>query len=483
MAPPRSTTTTKKSIHTFLARGSALALGAVVIVGAARCGAGRPGPVQLTPGANRLVNADTGSPSAHNSPSVAVNPVDRSLVVASRVDRPEFSAAIRISGDEGQTWSDAALALPQGQTHPFEPQVTFDARGTLYVLFSTLEGSGITPNGLWLETSRDGGDTFSSPVRVAERFAYQARLVVDQGSANVHVTWLQADQRSSSVTGAGFGPPPNPVMMASSEDGGASFPRRAQVSDPRRRRVGAASPAIAPSGDLFVLYEDYGADAADFEGLPGEIHEGTFSLVMSRSKDGGGTFSDTGVADSTVVASERFDAFLPKFPSLAIDPRKGTLYVAWSDIRNGDADVFVRRSEDFGDTWSGPIRIDNAEDSPRQQQYLPQVVVAPDGRVDVLFLDRNDRDAHLRTTAVLSTSSDEGGSWHAVTVSDQAFDAGIGPRNVTTDPRARIAETGTNLGLVSTADADYAVWADSRRGTMERAQQDLVTAVVRVARK
>ena len=466
-----------------MAGGLALVLGVVVVVGVTWWRGDRPETPRLAAGTSRPVNADTGSLSAHNSPSVVVSPMDpRSVVVAGRVDRPEFSAIVRFSRDEGQTWSDARLALPPGQTRPFEPQLAFDGRGTLYVLFSTLEGPGITPNGLWIETSGDGGGTFSSPVRVADRLAYQARLVVDQASADVHVTWLQADPRSSTATTSGLGPPPNPVIMASSGDGGASFPRRAQVSDPRRRRVGAASPAIAPSGDLFVLYQDYGGDLADFEGLPGEIHEGAFSLVVSRSTDGGETFSDTGVADSTVVASERFLVFLPKFPSLAIDPRSGMLYVAWSDIRNGDADVFVRRSDDRGKTWSAPIRVDNAEDSPRQQQYLPKLAVAPDGRVDVLFLDRNDRDEQLRTTAVLSSSSDKGGSWNAVTVSDQAFDAGVGPRNVATDPGARVAETGTNLGLASTIDTVYAVWADGRRGSVERGQQDLFASTVRVVR-
>lgn len=203
------------------------------------------------------------------------------------------------------------------------------------------------------------------------------------------------------------------------------------MSDPRRRRVGAASPAIAPSGDLFVLYQDYGGDVADFEGLPGGIYEGAFSLVVSRSTNGGATFSDTGVVESTVVGSERFLVFVPKFPSLAIDPRSGRLYVAWSDLRNGDSDVFVRRSDDRGKTWSRPVRVDNAEDSPRQQQYLPKLAVAPNGRADVLFLDRDDRDDRddpLHTTAVLSSSFDKGGTWDAVTVSDQPFDARRAPQ-------------------------------------------------------
>ncbi len=476
---------------------AALALGLVVVVivvGALWWRGGQPEPVRLVVGPNRPVSAATGPASAQNSPSVVVNPTDpRSLVVAGRVDRPEFSAVVRFSRDEGRTWSDSRLALPPGQTRPFQPQLAFDAKGVLYILYSTLEGPGIRPNGLWLETSRDGGASFSSPVRVAERLTYQARLVVDQASAHVHVTWLQAgegakqgaappvDQSSPTLTGAGLGPPPNPVLMATSRDGGATFPTRAQVSDPRRRRVGAASPVIAPGGDIFVLYQDYGSDVADFEGLPGEVHEGTFSLVVGRSRDGGATFSDTGVAENSVVASERFVVFLPKFPSLAVDPRDAALYVAWSDIRNGDADVFVRRSGDRGRTWTSPIRVDNADDSPRQQQYLPKIAVAPDGRVDVLFLDRDDRSENVRTTAVLSTSVDKGATWDAVTVSDQAFDSLAGTRIEPRDPDPRIAETGTNLGLVSTVGEVYAVWADSRRGSAERGQ-DLIAAPVRVVR-
>jgi len=464
-------------------------LGIVVVIAAVRWRTGQSETQRLVAGPNRRVSVDLGPASAHNSPSVAVSPTNpRYLAVAGRVDRPELAGVVRVSRDGGQTWADAGLDLPPGQTRPFEPQLAFDGEGRLFVLFSTLDGPGIVPNGLWLESSKDEGATFSSPVMVAGRFAYQGRLVVDQAFGDVHVTWLQADEAvvKEGRPPAGLGPPPNPILMASSRDGGATFPVRAQVSDPRRRRVGAASPAMAPGGDLFVLYQDYGGDAADFEGLPGDVHEGAFSLVVSRSKDSGATFSDAGVAEDTVVTSERFLVFVPKFPSLAVDPRHGTLYVAWSDVRNGDADVFVRRSDDQGERWSGPVRVDNAEDSPRQQQYLPKLAVAPGGRVDVLFLDRDDRDdggQELPTTAVLSSSSDQGGTWDAVTVSDQAFDARVGPRNEPLDPGARVAETGTNLGLASTNDTAYAVWADSRRGSFERAQQqDLFMAIVSVVR-
>jgi glycosyltransferase involved in cell wall biosynthesis len=49
---------------------------------------------------------------------------------------------------------------------------------------------------------------------------------------------------------------------------------------------------------------------------------------------------------------------------MAIDPRDGALYVAWSDSRNGDLDVFVRRSDDQGKSWTGPVRVDSDDGTP-----------------------------------------------------------------------------------------------------------------------
>jgi hypothetical protein len=472
----------------------ALAIGLVAIAVAVWVGLGGSDRVRVAAGPNQLVNQSSDLVSAHNSPTVIVSPSDpRILAVAGRVDRPDFSASVHVSRNGGQTWSDSKLTLPAGQTRPFEAQPAFDGQGTLYVLFSTLEGQGVVPNGLWLEGSRDGGQTFSTPVRVADRYAYQPRMVINQTSGNVHVTWLQAsevvtqevaasvNQPSSAKPAPGLGPPPNPIVMATSRDGGVTFGERAQVSDPNRQRVGAASPAIAPNGDVFVLYQDYGNDIADFQGLPGGVHQGTFSLVVSRSTNAGANFSHAGVAENDVVPSERFLVFLPKFPSMAIDPRNGALYVAWSDTRNGDSDVFVRRSSDSGKTWSQPARVDNDKDSPGQQQYLPRVAVAPDGRVDVLFLDRNDQPDKLATKAVLASSVDDGETWGAIAVSNDVFDARVGPRNEPAEINTGAeADTGTTLGLVSTANGAYAVWPDSRRGNADTGKQDLFFAPVSV---
>ena len=49
------------------------------------------------------------------------------------------------------------------------------------------------------------------------------------------------------------------------------------------------------------------------------------------------------------------------FPQIGVDARGGksggTLYLEWSDFRNGDIDVFCVSSTDHGRTWSFPARV------------------------------------------------------------------------------------------------------------------------------
>jgi len=54
---------------------------------------------------------------AHNSPSLAQNPVKpRQLVVVDRVDRPDYNATVHVSGDTGRTWQDSGLVRPANST-------------------------------------------------------------------------------------------------------------------------------------------------------------------------------------------------------------------------------------------------------------------------------------------------------------------------------------------------------------------------------
>lgn len=463
-----------------------IAVGAVAAIGRKDKGA----ETRVTAGANVTVNQDSSGLSAHNSPTVVVSPVDPNLmVVAGRVDRPQFGSGIHVSRDGGATWADAALVLPPGKTRTFTPDVAFDAKGNLHALFATIDGEAPAqyPSGLWTERSADGGARFSAPVQVGGPFTYQPRLALDPSSGYVHVAWAQATEAviqelatavntpATVERTPGFGAPP-PIVMATSDNGGASFSAPVRVSEESRARVGAATPAVGRDGEVFVLYEDFAGDANDFEGKAGPVYDGRFSLVLAHSGDRGKSFSTQSVPEPAVVPNERFLAYLPKSPSLAVEPASNTLYVAWSDNRNGDWDVFVRRSEDGGKSWSGPKRVNDDKIKSGRHQYLPHVAVAPSGRVDVLYLDRRTDASNVQTAASLATSFDKGKTWKSVTASDAFFSSQIGPKN-----ERATADSGSRLGLVSTDTLALAAWADSRRGTADTDKQDLVFTAVNFA--
>lgn len=438
----------------------AIAVSAGLLAGGRTAGAGEPP-------ANVLVNAPAPI-DANNTPSLARNPTDPdNVVLAHRVDRPAFDARLHTSVDGGRSWQAQSLPLPGGKDRPYAPDVAFGPDGTLYVTYVNLTGAGNTPENLWLARSTDGGLTLSDPQRVAGELTLQARLTVGP-DGTVHVTWLQAVDVALLALSS-----PARVVTVSSTDGGATFSEPVPVSDADRQRVGAASAAVDASGGLVVLYQDFKDNVRDFQNLEGPPWENPSALVVTRSDDGGRTFSPGVEVDDEVLVGRRFLVFLPEFPSLAAGP-DGTLYVAWADARNGDEDVFVRRSPDGGASWQPPVRVNGNPLGDGTDQSLPKVAVADDGRVDVLFLDRGgDAGGHL-AEAVLASSHDRAASFSARTVSDARFDSRIGPAAGPHLP----PDLGSRLALVSWDGGALAAWTDTRLGSEATGRQDIFAAAV-----
>ncbi len=413
---------------------------------------------------NVLVNK-AGLIEAHNSPSLARDPrAPDTLVATHRVDRPGFSAVVNWSAEAGRTWRTTALPLPAGLDRPYAPDVAFGPDGTLYVTYVNLEGAGNVPANLWLAKSTDGGRTLSMPVRIAGKLAFQARVAADPEGV-VHVTWLQGrDVAPLALVG-----PPSPIVASRSSDGGRTFSPPVRVSDPHRPLVGAASPVIDSDGQLVVLYQDFKDDRRDFQNLEGPPWNRPFALVVTRPVRG--AFSKGVELEKGVIPTRRFLVFVPEFPSLAAGPGD-TLYAAWSDGRNGDEDVFLRRSDDDGRTWSAAKRVNDNPKRDDTSQYLPRVDVSSDGRVDVLFLDRRGDTKNVMTDATLASSRDDGKSFRNARLSSGSFDSRVGPSAAPQFP----VDFGSRLGLASSTGRSVAVWTDTRQGTTDTGRQDVFAA-------
>jgi hypothetical protein len=415
--------------------------------------------------------------SAHNSPTLVRNPTrPANLAVTSRIDTPEFSCALHVSGDGGATWSQTQIPEPKGEGGKcFNPDVAFGADGTLTLSFVTLKGPGNVPHAVWTSISKDGGRTLSTPVKVNGELAFGVRLAADPSRAGrVYATWLQADE----VGVLRFSNLGNPIMAARSDDSGVTWMPPVRVSGASRERVVGSSPVVGQDGTLYVLYNDIGQDRLDYEagheGRGGAPFSGPSSLVLARSKDGGATWSES-VAATGLKPIKRFVVFLADYPSVAVD-RDGRVYAAFHSNALGDPDVMLWTLEPGAGSWRGPVRVNDTRRRDGTAQYLPKLAVAPDGRLDVMYYDRRADPQNLFNHVSLQSSFDHGKTFtKTVRLSSKAFDSRIG-----FGAKEGLPDLGSRLGLVSTNRAALGLWTDTRAGIPATQKQDLAEAAVAV---
>jgi len=451
-----------------LAVGSFLAAAGLPATGEERIGANVPIDPKVAGDPMRL--------DQNNSPSLARSPVAPArLAVANRIDNPLFSCALHVSADGGASWQPSAIPFPAGEEDPprcFAPDVAFAADGTLHVLFVTLYGLGNRPHAVWLASSKDGGKTLSTPTKVLGPLAFQARLAADPTRPKrLYLTWLQAaDTGNLSFPSTG-----NPINLIRSDDAGASWTDPVRVTPAARERVVAPSLRVGPDGP-FLSYLDLGDDRLDYHGghggRGGLAYGGTWSLVLARSTDEGRTWKEAVVADD-LVPIERIVVFLPPTPALAVDPGGKRVYLAFHDAKLGDADVWLWASGDGGRTFARH-RVNDTRVGDGRAQYLPQLALAGDGRLDVVYYDRRS-DPHDVRNGVSEQSSFDGGRSFTphVAVADRSFDSRIGFGS-----ERDMADLGSRLALASGPHASLAVWTDTRAGTDASGKQDLAQGVV-----
>ena len=415
--------------------------------------------------------------SAHNSPGLVRNPVDEAnLAIANRIDSPRYSCALHVSFDGGGRWTQTPIPAPAGEEPKcYAPDAAFARDGTLYLSYVTLKGRANSPNAVWLARSTDGGKTLSDPVETPlPPRSFQVRLTADPETAGrLYLTWLEA----SDLGLYRFAETGNPIRAIRSDDGGRNWTSPVTVSSSDRERVVAPSPAVGPGGELYVLYLDLGDDVLDYEGghrgRGGEPYAGPWQLVLARSTDRGGTWEESVVADE-LTPTERFIVFTPPFPAIAVDQDSGRVYAAFQDGRAGDADVWLWSLERGGDDWSGPTRVNDTRANDGTAQYLPELAVAPGGRLDVVYYDRRSDSTNVLNEVSFQYSSDEGETFaRRIRLSDRAFSSRVG-----FGLERGLPDLGSRLGLVSADDRAYAVWTDTRAGSRRTAKQDLARGLV-----
>lgn len=172
-----------------------------------------------------------------------------------------------------------------------------------------------------------------------------------------------------------------------------------------------AIPTSGPDGEIYVSwsYND--------------------KIYFDRSKDGGTNWlkKDVVVADQPggwtidISGLNRSNGMPVIDCDRSMGNYSGSIYVNWSDQRNGteDTDIWLSRSLDQGDTWSDPIRVNN--DGTGSHQFLSWMSIdQTSGYLYLVFYDR--RNHHDDTTDVyLAYSMDGGSSFVNIKISESSF--------------------------------------------------------------
>jgi hypothetical protein len=377
------------------------------------------------PTPNIRVNQDS-SGEPQNETSIIADPSNPNIIVGMWNDyfnvNPGQNTVIGYgwTGDGGQTWQSDRVnfgTLPSDQSTG-DPAVTADSTGIFYMAILAYSGSA---SGILVSRSLDSGVTWQEPVRL-DNGGDKEFITVDLANDNVYVVWENASIDGQSI------------YFSKSTDQGMTYTARQKISGPGSTGNGAY-PAVGPNGEIYVLWSNFNN-----------------ALYFDRSLDQGNTWLPNDVVVTNTIDQPRspLDGGFrnPLIPALAADatsgPLSGRIYAVWGDERfSGDPDIALSWSDDRGDTWSAPARVNDDVIGNDADQFFAWVTVDANGHVHVTYLDRRDDPDGLLLAMYLSTSTDGGVTFGpAIRISDGSSAITPVPRSPRTTASSRCGPTG-----------------------------------------
>lgn len=309
------------------------------------------------------------------------------------------------------TWSESFVPLQGGKPATSDsqtwqansnPVVAIDREGRVYITGDYLNVSN-KANGLYVSGGNLGlpnlGLTSHGTIPVATNLDPNTSVAEDKDwiavdnsnaatSGNVYVSWTRF------VSGVSI------ILVSRSVNHGQTWLGPVKVNDSwQDGAVQGAQVAVGPAGEVYVVYEVFYIN-----------NQRQHFLV--KSTDGGRTFSSS-VAVSPIFNELSFVSTYSKnsFPSLAVNPINGHVYVVYSDQTdaNASSEVEFVVSRDGGATFSAPVSIDNPS---KGEQFMPAVTTDGSGAIHICWFDtRNNFKNTASYDIYASSSSNDGGKF------------------------------------------------------------------------
>ncbi len=345
-----------------------------------------------------------------NETSIYINPKNTQQLIAGA-----NLSAYYYSNDGGHTWGEGNLQSTLGVYG--DPCLVIDTLGYMYFLHLSSPSASL---GYWLDRivcqrSVNNGLSWNDGAGIGKNDPKQEDkewAAINPFNNEIYVTWTQFDTYGVADTSQ-----KTIINFSKSTDQGISWSPAVRLSETAGNcmdsdsTVEGAVPAVGPNGEIYTSWA------------------GPAGIVFDRSTDGGITWlnqdifvnSMPGGWDYVIPGIYRANGMPITCCDLSKGPGRGTIYINWSDQRNGptDTDIWLSKSTDGGNTWSNAIRVN--DDPPGRQQFFNWMTVdQATGNIWIVFYDRRNY-PDTRTDVFLAVSKDGGESFQNFKVSETPF--------------------------------------------------------------
>ncbi len=318
----------------------------------------------------------------------------------------------------GFVWGAERRLDSQGasNTPSTKPQMAFSG-SRIYVVWQDRRGG--TYEDIYFNCSDDWGSTWlPADIRLDDNASSSnsTNPVIACSGNSVYVAWM--DNRNAGG---------NDVYMNRSNTGGTGWAIDRRVS---ASSTVAGGPQIACSEQsVYVVWSD-------------TRNAGKTDIYFNKSVDGGWTWPGTDVKIDHDAANPS-DSTTPVIACSGHD-----VYVAWSDKRNGNADILFNESSDSGANWmSSDVRLDC--DAAGSSASSDPVIACSGNNVYVGWEDG--RNGSPNTEHFFNYSLDTGSTWLSTDIRIQSFYPG--------------AADAKNLMMTCEGNDVYFIWNDDRYTT------------------
>ena len=346
-------------------------------------------------------------------PSIAISPKDPNTIVAGSLLNRVYH-----SKDAGKTWILDTLSSPYGVYG--DPCVIADNDGNFYYFhLSDPDGKGRTGT-KWIDRlvcqkSVDGGKKWDHGTFTglnAGKNQDKEWAIHDPVNDLIYLTWTEFDKYGSADPQDS-----SYILVSKSRDKGETWSRPLRINRlaggclDDDQTVEGAVPAIGPQGEVYVAWS-YNQKIYFNKSLNKGRTWHNKELEIAE-QPGGWKFEIPGLGRANGLPVTVCD--------ISDGPYQGTIYVNWSDQRNGsnNTDIWISKSNDGGETWSSPLII-NDDRSGRHQFFNWITIDQVTGYLYLVYYDRRKYN-DLRTDVYIAYSRDGGETFINEKISESPF--------------------------------------------------------------